>query len=131
MSARQFERLLALAATITVPLALAVVPLGSVLSFCDWWPLSPGARHSPPTLRHRVRRWLAHGRGPWTSSCLTRSLVLYTMLRQHGYRPRIVIGVDGVRRHFDAHAWVELDGKPVEEPADTTATFRELFVHAR
>jgi hypothetical protein len=53
------------------------------------------------------------------------------MLRQHGYHPRIVIGVEGDRHRFDAHAWAEIDGKPVEEPAETVATFRELFVHAR
>jgi hypothetical protein len=57
--------------------------------------------------------------------------VLYTLLRQHGYHPRIVIGVEGARQRFDAHAWVELDGKAVEESVEAVATFRELFVHAR
>lgn len=131
MSARHIERALALAAATVVPVALVVLPLGTVLRLCDRWPLGPGLRHSPAVLAKRVRRWLAHGRGPWTSSCLSRALVLYTMLRQHGYRPRVVIGVDGVRQRFDAHAWVELDGKPVEEPVETLATYRELFVHAR
>ena len=87
--------------------------------------------HSPAALAKRVRRWLAHGRGPWTSTCLTRALVLYTMLRQHGYRPSVVIGVDGDFHRFDAHAWVELDGNSVGEPMNKTAAFRELFVHAR
>ena len=110
---------------------LAALPLRIVLGLCDRWPRAPGVRHSPAALAKRVRRWLAYGRGPWTSTCLTRSLVLYTMLRQHGYHPRIVIGVEGDRHRFDAHAWAEIDGKPVEEPAETVATFRELFVHAR
>jgi hypothetical protein len=131
VSAPHLERVLALAAATAVPAMLAALPLRTVLRICDSWPRGPGARHSPAALAKRVRRWLAHGRGPWTSTCLTRALVLYTMLRQHGYGPRIVIGVDGARLRFDAHAWVELDGKAVEEPVEAVATFRELFVHAR
>ena len=125
---RWLERAGALAAVALVPLLLALLPLPSVLAACDRWPRIGGAA-VPNALASRVRRWLAHGRGPWTSSCLTRSLVLYAMLRQHGHRPRLHVGVEGDARAFAAHAWVTLDGHPLEQPATVGDRYRQLIVH--
>jgi hypothetical protein len=127
--ARTLERGGALAATVGIPLLLAVLPLPVVLSACDRWPRIGRGGATPDGLAHRTRRWLARGRGPWTSSCLTRSLVLYAMLRQHGYRPRLHVGVAGTERRFDAHAWVTLGGKPLEQPASVVDNYRSLMVH--
>ena len=126
---RWLERVGALAAVVLIPLLLALLPLPAVLAICDRWPRIGDRRATPNGLADRVRRWLAHGRGPWTSSCLTRSLVLYAMLRQHGHRPRLHVGVEGDARAFAAHAWVTLDGNPVEQPATVGDRYQLLMVH--
>ena len=126
---RWLERGGALAATALIPLLLALLPLPSVLAICDRWPRIGGGQATPNGLAARVRRWLARGRGPWTSSCLTRSLVLYAMLRQHGHRPRLHVGVEGDARAFAAHAWVTLGGQPVEQPLTVGDRYQPLMVH--
>lgn len=125
---RWLERGGALAAVVLVPPLLALLPLPAVLAVCDHWPRIGGGA-TPNGLADRVRRWLAHGRGPWTSSCLTRSLVLYAMLRQHGHRPALHVGVEGDARAFAAHAWVTLGGRPVEQPSTVGDRYRPLMVH--
>lgn len=126
---RWAERGGALAAVVLIPLLLAVLPLPSVLALCDRWPRLGDGRATPNGLADRVRRWLSRGRGPWTSSCLTRSLVLYAMLRQHGHRPRLHVGVEGDARAFAAHAWVTLGGRPVGQPATVADRYQVLMVH--
>lgn len=129
MIARWAERSVALAAALVLPLSLRFASLPSVLALCDRWPVIAPRRASPDTLAARVRRWLAYGRGPWTSSCLTRSLVLYAMLRQHGYRPRFLVGVNGPEKRFDAHAWVTVAGVPVTDAPDIAASYTPLLAH--
>jgi hypothetical protein len=106
-----------------------LLPLSWTLALCDRWPRSISSPLTPQALAHRVRRWLAAGRGPWASTCLTRSLILYVMLRQHGYEPRFCVGVAGARRAFDAHAWITLGGHPIAEPPDVPASYTPLLSH--
>ena len=129
MISRWTERALALAATILVPLALRFRPLPEVLALCDRMPVLVRRRQPPQALAYRVYRWLSHGRGPWASSCLTRSLVLYAMMRQHGYEPHFAIGVAGSAREFAAHAWVTLRTVPVMDRQDVGTTYRPLVSH--
>jgi hypothetical protein len=126
---RSIERVVALLAILVIPLLLAAVPLTTVLAVCDHWPRVGAGRATPQGLADRVRRWLGHGRGPWTSSCLTRSLVLYALLRQHGYRPRLSLGVAGASADFTAHAWVSLGDAAIEEPSDVVQSYQPLMVH--
>jgi hypothetical protein len=126
---RARERLLALSATVLLPVALRWLSLSTVLGICDRWPAMEQPRHPPHALAHRVRRWLSRGRGPWSSTCLTRSLVLYAMLRQHGYRPRFVIGVAGGEARFDAHAWITLGDSSIGDARGATDRYTELLTH--
>ena len=126
---RTIERGSALLAVVVIPLLLAALPLPAVLAVCDNWPPLGDGAATPRGLAHRVRRWLHHGRGPWTSSCLTRSLVLYAVLRGHGHHPCISLGVEGDSRDFVAHAWVSLGGVPVDDAPEALAQFRPLMVH--
>lgn len=126
---RVLERSCALAAVVIIPPLLAVLPLPAVLAVCDRWPTLGRGGSSPDGLADRARRWLARGRGPWTSSCLTRSLVLYAMLRQHGFRPRLHVGVAGTALRFDAHAWITLGGRPIEQPVTVSDSYQPLMVH--
>ena len=123
------EKAIALLAAVVLPVAVRMLALPTVLKLCDHWPRAGRLRHGPQALVFRVRRWLWHGRGPWTSTCLTRSLVLYAMLRQHGYRPRFVVGVMGAQARFAAHAWVLLDGIPLGDPRGAVEGYSQLLSH--
>jgi hypothetical protein len=126
---RALERVSAFLAVLLIPLLLAALPLPAVLAVCDRWPTLGPDGATPRALADRVRRWLRHGAGPWASSCLTRSLVLYAMLRGHGFEPSFSLGVDGNTRGFIAHAWVSLGGVPVDGPLDAADHYQPLMVH--
>jgi hypothetical protein len=123
------ERAMAVALTFLIPLALRLLPLRATLALCDAWPRSPGNRASGPALARRVDRWMQRGRFLWRPTCLTRALVLYTMLRQHGHTPRLHIGTRGPRLGFSAHACVSLGGEVVAEPDGSLAGYRPLVAH--
>jgi hypothetical protein len=123
------ERAIAAVATAVVPVALRALPFRTTLAICDAWPRTRGTPASAFALARRVDRWLARGRSLWRSTCLTRTLVLYTMLRQHGYRPRLHIGTAGPAHQFQAHAWISLGGKPLAEFASSPAAYGELLAH--
>jgi hypothetical protein len=123
------ERALAAAATIIVPVALRVLPFRATLALCDAWPRFRGRQARAEALARRVDRWMAHGRALWRPTCLTRTLVLYTMLRQHGHAPRLHLGTAGTAHRFRAHAWVSLGGAAVAEPPPSLGGYRELMVH--
>lgn len=123
------ERAMAAAATIIIPVAGRLLPFQATLSLCDVWPRSPGIRASASALARRVDRWMARGRALWQPTCLTRTLVLYTMLRQHGYSPQLHIGAAGSTRLFRVHAWVSLGGAVLAEPDASLGDYRELVVH--
>jgi len=63
---------------------------------------------------------------PQSITCLPRSCALFWLLAWHGFNPRICFGVQ-IREHgIEAHAWVELDGVALGEPADVRDLFRPL-----
>lgn len=123
------ERAMAAAATIIIPVAVRVLPLRATLALCDAWPRFPGAHARADAIARRVDRWMSHGRTVWRPTCLTRTLVLYTMLRQHGHAPRLHIGTAGSVSRFRAHAWISLGGAAVAEPDPLLADYSELLVH--
>ena len=129
MIARTLERAMALSAVVIMPLAIRWLSLPNALALCDRWPATARVKATPRALARRVDRWLAHGRGPWSSTCLSRSIVLYVMLRQHGYEPRLVVGIQGGEQAFAAHAWVTMGGIPVADTPESTATYTELLGH--
>ena len=55
----------------------------------------------------------ACGYYPKTAACLQRSAVLAWMLRKRGIAAEVVIGV--MKFPFKSHAWVELDGKVLND----------------
>lgn len=66
------------------------------------------------TTAHRVA--VAAAFYPRRALCLEQSIALYILLRRRGARAELKLGVRP--RPFYAHAWVELDGQPINEPAD-------------
>lgn len=63
---------------------------------------------------------------PGRMICLEQSLALYFLLRRRGFAPNLRIGVQPLP--FQAHAWVELDGVPVNENPDYTRSLVVLGV---
>jgi hypothetical protein len=57
-----------------------------------------------------------------TSTCLTRSLLLIWLLRRRGVQSELRIGVR-LQGGMAAHAWVELDGIPVNDQAGIRLAF--------
>jgi len=52
-------------------------------------------------------------RSIFPGKCLSRSIALYAVLRRYGIDAEIRIGARSVRNTITAHAWVEIDGRPV------------------
>jgi len=66
---------------------------------------------------------VAGNHAPGPSSCLTRSLLLGWLLRRRGVRSELRIGVRLVQGDFEAHAWVEHEGKPINAPQGIAIQF--------
>lgn len=58
---------------------------------------------------------------PKQSLCLQRSFVTTYLLRKHGVRGEMVLGAQ--RLPFKAHAWVEVDGRAINERSDVQSTY--------
>jgi Transglutaminase-like superfamily len=63
----------------------------------------------------RVLGWLPT---PWERTCLTRSTILYHLLRRSGVPVQLCLGVKPGPGGFAAHAWLESSGDLYLEPVD-------------
>lgn len=61
---------------------------------------------------------------PWRPTCLPRSLVLWFLLRRQGVAAELRIGVQKRRQHLEAHAWVEVDHRVVNDAPDIAAEYQ-------
>jgi hypothetical protein len=53
--------------------------------------------------------------GPYRATCLHKSLALWCLLRRRGIPAELCIGVRKSECQLEAHAWVELEGKALNE----------------
>lgn len=60
---------------------------------------------------------------PWPPTCLTRSLVLDTLLRGLGIESEVRIGVRLSAGSLEAHAWVQCEGRPLNDSEDIARRF--------
>ena len=74
---------------------------------------SDGAAEQAQLTAKMVRAAARHGIG--SPSCLEESLVLLHLLNAQGIAARLRIGVKKNIPQFEAHAWIEFDGKPLNE----------------
>lgn len=58
------------------------------------------------------------------ATCLRRSLVLWFLLKKQGINSKLCIGVRQEKGQFEAHAWVEFKGIPINE----NENLKEMFV---
>jgi len=58
---------------------------------------------------------------PRQALCLQRSFVTTYLLRKHGIAAQMVLGAQ--KLPFKAHAWVEVDGRAINERSNVQATY--------
>lgn len=58
--------------------------------------------------------------------CLARALTVRHLLARRGVVARLRLGVRRSAGSLDAHAWVELEGRPLGEPPEVTGRFAAL-----
>lgn len=63
---------------------------------------------------------------PLRPTCLRRALTLQWLLRRQGIAADLRIGARLGADGLAAHAWLELDGRPVGEPEDVARTYTPL-----
>jgi len=98
-----------------------------------WWLAD---RLPPPSHADLMGRALAEARArsiariadrlPFRPRCLPRALLLAALLRRRRIGADLCLGArtDGA---FDAHAWIEIDGWPVNEAADLRTAYSRLW----
>ncbi|MEO8201268.1 MAG: lasso peptide biosynthesis B2 protein [Gemmatimonadota bacterium] len=107
-----------LTTSLVLPLLLRLVPFDRLAE-------KVGRRRSSRTpsqaqqlaIAARVDRVLGLLPPPWRRTCLTRSIVLYHLLRRNGLPVELCLGVRRGVNGMDAHAWLELNNGPYLEPA--------------
>jgi len=77
----------------------------------------------PYAQRIRKLAWVAGRHLPVNTSCLRQSLLIWWLLRRRGLAAELRIGT-GNREEFLAHAWVELEGRLVNERPGVTERYR-------
>jgi hypothetical protein len=62
--------------------------------------------------------------GLYRPTCLPQSLALWWLLRCHGIETDLRVGVKPAANGLEAHAWVELQGQPLNDDLDVHRHFR-------
>lgn len=59
------------------------------------------------------------------NQCLVRSIALFFILNNYGYKPKLIIGADNEDNKFYSHSWVEVDDFILYE--DSNKKFKNFF----
>jgi hypothetical protein len=119
------ERRLLLTSAFLLPILAAAVRVVGLVRVLGWVARESGETRRPdteaPTLAALVNAAANHL--PIACSCLTRSLLLDWMLRRRGFASELRIGVRLVHDSLQAHAWVQLNGTPLNDTPDVAERF--------
>lgn len=66
---------------------------------------------------------IAGNYGPVQTTCLRQALAIHACLRSRGLRPELKLGINKAMQRLDAHAWVELEGRPLAQPSMRHTSF--------
>ena len=102
-----------------------IVPLARLSTWVWQAPRPRGTRRQRAEIVGRVLqagRWC----GLPDRDCVQRSLLLFRELSRHGFSPVLVMGLRKDDAGVTGHAWVEVDGAPVAEPAEALAVFTTI-----
>jgi Transglutaminase-like superfamily len=69
---------------------------------------------------------VAARRCPVSSNCLSRSLTLWLLLRQHGVNAEVCLGVRRGAGELEGHAWVEYLGRTINDRDDVRRRFAAM-----
>ncbi len=111
-------------------LVVRILLLFGIQRSLDW--LGGTAAANPPTPGHTIWQRRAKAlrrvgaRLPGVA-CLARAVALRWWMRAHGLDARILIGVRPGEDGVASHAWVELDGHPVDDHPDHVRGFQLIF----
>ena len=89
-------------------------------------PRSIRAEHKQTAVRYAFWIRLAARAQPFEALCLAQSVTLHAWLRGQGIPSHLKIGVVKAGAQLAAHAWVELDGTPVNDSQESIADFTPL-----
>jgi hypothetical protein len=88
---------------------------------CQWGRITEDESHS---IRRTVQLMaIAVRYAPHRGTCLSQSLTLWWLLRCQGIESDLRVGVRSVGEQFQAHAWIEYQGQPVNEMQDVKSRF--------
>lgn len=110
---------------VLLPFAVCAVRLFSVKTVAGWMDARPEAARAPARqnqqethrLAQAARRMMeaASRYGLARGNCLSKSLVLWRLLRREGVVATLRVGGRKEGKQFEAHAWVELDGFAIND----------------
>ena len=121
------EQIVLLGSLALLPVFWLALRLAGLQRFQGWLDRVPVAQREPlshaeaAALGVAVNRAANHVFGPVT--CLTRSLLLRWLLRRYGTASDLRIGVRLEQGEFSAHAWVEMDGIPLNDRPEFVARY--------
>ncbi len=90
------------------------------------WAKRPPTAASWDTIPPQRIAWLVERAAqtvPWPATCLRRSLVLWALLARAGTRADLRLGFRKTDGRFEAHAWVELAGVPLNDRLDVSTRY--------
>ena len=124
-----FERQLFIQALLLLPLsalALRLISFKRLQSFLiHLSPVKQSSKEMPPNARSThvlVRAAARHG--AYCATCLPQSLTLWWLLRRQGVESDLRFGARKEAGRMEAHAWVELQGIPLNETLDVDQRFK-------
>ncbi|BCX87755.1 hypothetical protein MIN45_P0122 [Methylomarinovum tepidoasis] len=87
----------------------------------------PAPRGKSPSLDVLVRCFqIAAAHHIYRPTCLPRSIALHHFLKRHGHPAVLRIGVRKEKKGIKAHAWVEVDGRIVDDDPLNTQRYQPL-----
>lgn len=63
---------------------------------------------------------------PFKTKCIEEATTLWTMLKIRGIKSYLKIGISDKKRDFNAHAWVEIDGKIISNNQAVSENYLEF-----
>jgi Transglutaminase-like superfamily len=112
---------------LVLPAMIRFLPVPSVLSAIE-----PGTKRRQRTPTVNVLTRMANvvsSKMPrfGVGECLTRSFLLYNLLRRFAYDPVFFIGGRLAEGSLECHSWIELDGKPLCEFNNPHMKFKVFY----
>jgi hypothetical protein len=118
-----------LRAAMLVPLCGAGVRVLGVKRTREWLAVAAQpSRRAGTSAIERVVRAVERVRfhSPLSGTCLSRSLTLHYLLLRHGMRSELRLGVRRIGSRVAGHAWIEVNGSPLNDTPDVHSEFAPL-----